>query len=90
MSFKSINRGSLGCATGIAIMSASVLYGGIVLLKCFGLAYAQKEYTIAQYISSIFTHDALYMYLISGVCFSFGLWIAINSMITILKSFFEI
>ncbi len=90
MSFKTVNKGSLGCAVGIAIMTGSTLLGGIVLLKCFGLAYAQKEYTIAQYISAIFTRDALFMYCLAGVFFSIGLWIAINSMITILKSFFEI
>ena len=90
MGFRTVNKGSLGCAAGIAVMSGSILLGGIVLLKCFGLAYAQEEYTIAQYISAVFTRDALLMYLLAGVFFSAGLWIAINSMITILKSFFEI
>lgn len=75
---------------GMAVMTGAVAFAAIVLLKCFGLAYQQPDYTVAQYISAIFTRDSMLYYLFAGVVFSLGLWIAINSAITALKSFFDL
>jgi hypothetical protein len=86
---KEINRGSIGCAAGIAIMSVSVFLAGVIFVKCFGIAY-NHDFTMKEYISALFTRHALTWYLATGALFSFGLWLAIDALITIFKDFFEV
>jgi len=89
LSMHFINKGSFGCAIGMAVMMASMALAGIIFIKCFGLAY-KPEYSLTQYISALFTRHALSWYLGTGVLFALGLWLTINAMITILKDFFEV
>ena len=84
-----INKGSIGCALGTAVMSASLALMLIIFIKCFGMAF-QEEYTLAQYISALFSPHALAWYLGTGILFAIGLWLTINAMITIFKEFFEV
>ena len=86
---KFVNRGSVGCAVGVAVMSISVALATIIFIKCFGLAYS-ANYTLQEYISALFTRHALTWYFATGIVFAAGLWLTINALITIFKDFFEV
>ena len=89
---KSINKGALGCAFGISVMLIAIALCVVIFWKCFSIAYHSPEhhYTIIQCVSAGFYRDALFMYLAAGAIFFGGLWVAINSSITVFKSFFDI
>ena len=84
-----MNKGALGCTIGLFLIVMSVALAIIVFLKCFGLAY-QHDYNFAQYISAIFTREAMKLYFISGLIFFGGLYLAVNGFIRIVKDFFEV
>lgn len=89
MSNPVLQKGTLGCATGLFLIFTSLAFAIIVFLKCFGLAY-QHNYDFPRYISAVFTREALHMYFLAGLIFFAGLSLAINGMIRILKDFFEV
>lgn len=89
---KDIHKGSLGCAIGVSVMLSSVILCLIIFWKCFSQAYhdTERDYTIVQCVSAGVYRDALFLYLLAGLIFFGGLWIAINAGISVLKSFFDI
>lgn len=90
MSNPTFNKGAFSCTLGIFFMAISFAFAAIVFIKCFGLAYQHSEYTLSNYISALFTRDALKMYFFSGIGFFAGLYLFVNGLIRIVKDFFEV
>ncbi len=84
-----LNKGAFSCTLGLFLTIISLSFAFIVFIKCFGLAY-QHNYDLPQYISAIFTRDALKLYFFSGIIFFFGIYLAVNGTIRIIKDFFEV
>ncbi len=89
MSNPVLNKGSVGCSLGLFLIIFSFAFGILVLVKCFGPAY-QHNYSLPEYISALFTRDAMKLYLVAGFIFFIGLFLSINGVIRILKDFFEV
>jgi len=89
---KDINKGSFGCALGVSIMLGAMGICGVVFWKCFSVAYNSAQYhgNVVESIAAAFYRDVFPLYLVAGLIFLAGLWIAINATISILKSFFDI
>ena len=89
---KDINKGSFGCALGLSIMLGATGICGVVFWKCFSIAYSSDQYggKVVESIAAAFYRDVFPLYFVAGLIFLAGLWIAINALITILKSFFDI
>lgn len=85
-----VNKGSIGCAMGAAIMMGSAFLALVIFIKCFRYAYGQPDFTLSEYISALFYWRALIWYLLTGIIFGLGLWLFINAIITIVRDFFEV
>ena len=89
MSNPIMNKGALACTIGLFIIAMSLGLALIVFFKCFGLAY-QHDYNLGEYISAIFTRDAMKIYFVAGLIFFCGLYLTVNGFIRIVKDFFEV